>query len=121
MALAILAPHVTVVEGPANGVMVERNDKKLAVYGDPGGKAERVDRVLFTHHMRDVIWVGRSLVERGARAVVPAAEEPLFTGVAAFWDKRRTARFHDYVMETARPPREAFSAVEGVRPGDAID
>jgi len=76
-----LTPNATVVRGPVNGVLIRRNGKALAVYGDPRENAPAVERVLFTHGRRDVVWAGRGLVRRGAEAVVPAGDKVMFTDV----------------------------------------
>ena len=55
-----------VIRGPINGVLLERNGHRLAIYGDPRKEFAQVDTVLFTHHRRDVVWAGRSLVQHGA-------------------------------------------------------
>src|SRR5882724_13104900 len=87
---------VSVIRGPVNGVLIQRNGDTLAIYGDPRPKPPAARQVLFTHHRRDVVWAGRQLVELGAQAVAPEAEKALFAGVGSFWEYYRTARFHDY-------------------------
>ena len=93
---------LTVVHGAVNGVLLDRNGKRLAVYGDPRRKTGNVDAVLFTHHRRDVVWAGQPLVEQGARAVVPAREESLFNQVDIFWSDFQTGRFHDYAQQSSK-------------------
>src|SRR6266496_68141 len=97
-----ITPHVSVVSGPVNGVLVERQGETIAIYGDPRPQPARASTVFFTHHRRDVVWAGRALVSRGAKAVAPQAEKDLFIGVANFWDRYRTARFHDYANQSSR-------------------
>ena len=52
-----------------NGVLITRNGKTLAVYGDPRQNSVHAEKVLFTHHRRDVAWAGRAMVEQGAEAI----------------------------------------------------
>ena len=85
-AIEKIAPHLSVVSGPVNGVLLERDGKTIAIYGDPRPKPARVSTVFFTHHRRDVVWAGRALVAQGAQAVAPEAEKDKFTGVAEFWE-----------------------------------
>lgn len=101
-----LGEGLTVIQGVVNGARLSKNGKVLAVYGDPRESAEPVDTVLFTHHRRDVVWAGQALVERGARAIVPAHEVELFSRVETFWSKFREARFHDYAQKTTKVLRE---------------
>ena len=93
-----VAPGASVVLGPANGVIITRENKHLAIYGDPRKNPPAAERVLFTHHRRDVAWAGRGLVEHGAEAVVPAAEKALFADVEGFWNA------------TLRPPASTTTA-----------
>jgi len=115
-----IAPHVTVVEGPVNGVLIRQDGAAIAIYGDPGPRPAAVERVLFTHHRRDAAWAGRAQVEAGAEAVVPAAEEALFSGVRAFWDKYRAGRFGDYSQQSSRILTVPVAAAKPVRGGDRI-
>lgn len=115
-----LAPGVSVVLGPVNGVIITRESKHLAVYGDPRENPSDAEKVLFTHHRRDVAWAGRGLIERGAEAVVPATEKGLFTDVDGFWERYQTARFHDYSQHTSRVLATPFRQVTPVHGGDTI-
>jgi glyoxylase-like metal-dependent hydrolase (beta-lactamase superfamily II) len=111
---------VSVVRGPVNGVLIERNGETLAIYGDPRPDPGKARQVLFTHHRRDVVWAGRLLVERGAAAVAPEAEKALFTDVAQFWDRYGTAHFHDYANQSSRILAEPIPLSRTVRGGDTI-
>ncbi|MBZ5596302.1 MAG: MBL fold metallo-hydrolase [Acidobacteriia bacterium] len=116
-----ISASVSVVHGPVNGVVIERNGEVLAIYGDPRQKPVRAKQVLFTHHRRDVAWGGRQLVEGGAEAVAPEAEKALFNDVAQFWEHYRTARFHDYANQSSRILAEPIPLARTVRGGDTID
>lgn len=116
-----IAPSVSLVRGPVNGVLVSRHGRTLAIYGDPRQSAAAVNKVLFTHHRRDVVWAGAALVEGGTEAVVPAAEEQLFTGVRRYWESFPTARFKDLSQQTTRILAEPFGKVTAVRGRETID
>lgn len=116
-----MTPSVIVIRGSVNGVLIERGGKTLAVYGDPREVSSSPEKVLFTHFRRDVVGVGRSFVERGAEAIVPAGERESFVNAKAFWQKQYTARFHDYDQQTTKVPVESFGKATGVRGGDAME
>jgi len=115
-----LGQHLTVIHGPVNGVILDRDGKRLAVYGDPRPQPDAVDTVLFTHHRRDVVWAGRPLVEQGAKAVVPASEESFFTQVEAFWSGFQKSRFHDYAQQTSKVLSQPLSVDRTVQGGDTF-
>ena len=113
--------HVAVMRESVNGVVITQGGRSLCVYGDPRPNAPaRADTVLFTHHRRDVACVGRASVERGAEAVVPAAELPLFTGVSQFWEQYRLGRFRNYAMQSSRILTTPLMRARGVRGGERI-
>src|SRR5438067_12988205 len=74
-----LTRNATVIRGPVNGVLIRRNGKALAVYGDPRENTPAVERVLFTHGRRDVVRAGRGLVRSGAEAVGSAGARGVST------------------------------------------
>jgi glyoxylase-like metal-dependent hydrolase (beta-lactamase superfamily II) len=112
-----LSPHVTLSRAAVNGVCLERNGRKLVIYGDPEQRWKTADTVLFTHSRRDVVWAGRALVESGAKAVVPAREAEQFSQVRDFWAGLWDKRFHDYSQQSTRvlttPLRIDSTAQEG--------
>ncbi len=97
-----LSNHVSLIPGPVNGVSIERDDARLVIYGDPTGKIEKAEMVLFTHSRRDVVWAGEQLVESGATAVAPEGDVDKFTNVERFWSDFTTGRFHDYAQQTTK-------------------
>lgn len=116
-----ITPSVSLVRGPVNGVLVSRHGRTLAIYGDPRQGAAAADRVLFTHHRRDVVWAGAALVKGGAEAVVPATEEQFFTGARRYWESFPISRFKDQSQQTSRILTEPFAKVTTVRGGETID
>jgi glyoxylase-like metal-dependent hydrolase (beta-lactamase superfamily II) len=115
-----LSEHVSLITGPVNGVVVEKDNARLVVYGDPAGKIQQAEMVLFTHSRRDVVWAGQMLVENGATAVVPEADVDNFTKVEQFWNEFVTRRFHDYAQQGTKMPTKSFKAVQTVKAGDKL-
>jgi glyoxylase-like metal-dependent hydrolase (beta-lactamase superfamily II) len=76
--------------------------------------------VLFTHGRRDVAWAGRTLVENGAQAVVPAREKEHFTDVGAFWSSFWDTRFHDYAQQSTRLLATPQRVDRTVQDGDTL-
>jgi len=120
-AIEKLTATVSVVSGPVNGVLIERRGARLAIYGDPRPNPAKAQEVLFTHSRRDVAWAGRVMVQRGAISVGPEAEKALFNDPGQFWDRYRTARFHDYADQSSRILGEPIPLKKTVRDGDTID
>lgn len=116
-----IVPNVTVVRGAVNGVLIVRDGKTLAVYGDPRPDAGIAEMVLFTHHRRDVAWAGRALVDHGAESVAPEAEMRLFTDVQQFWEKHHLGRFRDLSMQSSRILAAPLRRARGIRGGDRLD
>ncbi len=113
-----ITPEVSVVRGPVNGVLLARAGKTIAIYGDPRDTPTTADKVLFTHHRRDVAWAGRVLIDHGAEPVYPAGEEPLFTGAAQFWAKY--TQFHDYANQSTRILAAPIPSGHAVHGGDHL-
>lgn len=115
-----LSKHVSLIPGPVNGVIISKDDAHLVVYGDPAGKIENAEMVMFTHSRRDVVWAGRKLVENGAKAVVPEADVGKFTNVKQFWDEFTTRRFHDYAQQGTKIPTKPLKIDRTVKSGDTF-
>jgi hypothetical protein len=88
-----LSKHVLLILGPVNGVSVEKDNARLVIYGDPAGKIENAEMVMFTHSRRDVVWAGQKLIENGAMAVVPDGDVGNFTNVEQFYNVPLHSRF----------------------------
>ena len=115
-----LSDHVSLIAGPVNGVVIEKDNSHLVVYGDPSGAIKKADMVLFTHSRRDVVWTGRKLVENGAIAVVPAPDVERFNDVGRFWYEFKTRRFHDYYQQGTKILAEPINAGKTVEAGDKL-
>ncbi|OHB63509.1 MAG: hypothetical protein A2168_04565 [Planctomycetes bacterium RBG_13_50_24] len=113
-----LSEHVSLIPGPVNGISIEKDNTRLVVYGDPAGKIEDAELVLFTHSRRDVVWAGRQLIENGAMAVVPESDVGNFTNVEKFWNEFTTRRFHDYAQQGTKILTESLKIVRTVKAGE---
>ena len=115
-----LSEHVRLIDGPVNGVVVERGGRRLVVYGASTGTIDGVERVLFTHSRRDIVWAGRKLAEGGAESIVPLGEVDKFNKVDDFWSAFVDKRFHDYNQQGTKILTEPLSVSRAVRGGDTI-
>lgn len=117
---AMVGGSVRVELGAVNAALIERGGETLAVYGAPAD-AESVDTVLFTHHRRDAAADGIEWVQRGAEAVVPAAEADSFAKADKFWREYVTKRFHDYMQQSSKILTESIQPARTVSGGDAFE
>jgi len=113
-----LSDHVSFIPGPVNGVTIEKDKVRLVVYGDPAGKIDKAEMVLFTHSRRDVVWAGRQLVENGATAVVPDSDVEKFSNVERFWTDFATRRFHDYAQQGTKILTKSLKIGRTVKDGE---
>ena len=109
------------MQGPANGAAIERDGYRIVFYGDPRGEFENVEKVLLTHHRRDVAWAALGPAGRGARVVAPAAELPLIANAEGFWEEFRATRFHDYAQQSTKVLAEDLQVHEPARGGRPVD
>jgi glyoxylase-like metal-dependent hydrolase (beta-lactamase superfamily II) len=116
-----LSPHVTLIQDAVNGVVIEKDDHKLIIYGDPTTRIQKADIVLFTHHRRDIVWAGRSLAEKDVEVIAPAAEIEKFTKVTEFWSDFTQKRFHDYQQQGTKIITRPLRVDRQVKQGDTID
>ena len=115
-----ISRNLSLIRGDINGAVIESGKDRLVIYGDPAGVLPDADMVLFTHARRDVVWAGKNLVEKGARAVVPAAESGLFTSTDSVWNDLCRSRYHDYQQQSTKWPTESMMVSRRVRDGDSI-
>ncbi len=115
-----ISPNLELIRGDINGAVIKSGKNRLVVYGDPSDVLSQADMVLFTHARRDVIWAGKNLVMKGAKAIVPFSESDLFTRVDSFWNVFTGSRFHDYNQQSTKWPAEPLEVHERVRGGDSF-
>ena len=116
-----LPDEIRMLSGAVNGAVFTRDGANLVIYGDPDGELPNAERVLFTHHRRDVVWAGRALVESGARVVAPVTESGYFAGAEDFWQQFRDDRFHDYAQQSTKVLTTALPIDDPARGGRTID
>jgi len=115
-----VSPNLELIRGDINGAVIKSGKNRLVVYGDPSDALSQADMVLFTHARRDVIWAGKNLVMKGAKAIVPFSESDLFTRVDSFWKDFSKSRFHDYNQQSTKWLTDPFEVHERVRGGDSF-
>ncbi len=116
-----LPEEIRLLSGPVNGAAITRDNTNLVFYGDPNGELAAAEKVLFTHHRRDVVWAGRTLAEQGAKVVAPVVESIYFDGAEEFWERFQTERFHDYAQQSTKILADALPIDEPARGGRAVN
>lgn len=112
--------ELELAEGPVNGAAIERDGYRIVFYGDPRAEFQNVEKVLLTHHRRDVAWAALGLAAGGARVVAPAAELPLIANARRFWEEFRATRFHDYAQQSTKVLSENLHVHEPASGGRPI-
>ena len=116
-----LTPSVMVIIGDVNGVVINRNDKKLVIYGHPQEPAIKADNLLLTHCRRDLLWAAKSMIENGSKTYVPADELDLFTKTDSFWNDFTHLRYHDYAQQTTKYPARPLDVRHTLQGGDIFN
>ncbi len=116
-----IAPHCTFEPGPINGVLIERGEGRLAVYGWTSNDAEKIEQVLLPHGRRDLVWKARPLAEAGARAIAPARELYMLNKPRDFWNAFTKTRFHDYAQQSTKISADPVKVERWVKEGDEIE
>ena len=115
-------PGLFLIKGCVNTAVFERNGRTLLIDSGeltaaPNGGP--VDWVLVTHHHRDQASHVDRLVAAGAKLVVPAVEEKLFSDAEDFWKAQR------HTLTSFRPSRftrrESVPVARTVRAGDTLE
>ncbi len=117
-----ISDHVTFSPGPVNGVLIEGDGTRVAVYGWTGTDADaaKVDHVLLAHGRRDVVWPARKLVDAGTKAVAPARELYGLTKPQDFWDTFTKSRFHDYAQQSTKILAQPLAVDRWVKDGEQV-
>lgn len=119
-AVTKISLSLRVVDGPVNGAIISVAGKHLAVYGDPRANPGPVEKVLMTHHRRDVTWAARRLVEKGADSIVPENERQYFEAPAKQWDDFINIRLKDTQQQSTKMITRPMPVTAGVKGGDSI-
>ncbi|MEN8230656.1 MAG: MBL fold metallo-hydrolase [Bacteroidota bacterium] len=113
-----LTQSVTVLKGDVNGVVIQKNNKTVVIYGDPQDSAIKPENLLLTHCRRDLLWAAESMTENGTKTYVPAAELDLFTKTDSFWNNFTHARFEDYDQQSSKYPAKPMDVTGTLQGGD---
>ncbi|MEQ9410616.1 MAG: MBL fold metallo-hydrolase [Fuerstiella sp.] len=96
------APQMLFEAGPVNGVLLEADGDRLAVYGWKDDDADDIDTVLLTHGRRDVVWKAQAAREAGAEVIAPAREQYSLEQPEEFWAGFSRTQFHDYAQQSTK-------------------
>jgi len=113
--------HCSFVPGPVNGVLIERGEARLAVYGWAQEDTTNIEHVLLAHGRRDLVWKARPLADSGVATVAPARELYALEKPQDFWDAFTKTRFHDYGQQSTKIPARPVKVERWVKEGDEID
>ena len=115
-----ITEHLVLSGGAVNGVVLEHEGERLAVYGAPNGEELRVDQMLLTHHRRDVIWAARQAITGQTAVVAPEAERHLIEQPNEFWNAFTKGRFHDYNQQSTKILGQPLTVSRWVKEGDVV-
>jgi len=112
---------LTVDPGAVNGVLLDVNGHRLAIYGWKSDDAANIDHVLLAHGRRDVVWRATPLIEAGAKAIAPNREQFALEQPAEFWKEFATGRFHDYGQQSTKILADTIPIDRWVNDGDVVE
>ena len=78
---------IAVNYGPVNGVLLETDGHRLAVYGWTPDDTPGIEHLLLGHGRRDVVWKAMSLIESGVKVIAPKRERFGLERPADFWNE----------------------------------
>ena len=113
--------RMSVDPGPVNGVLLEANGSRLAVYGWKPDNAVAIDYVLLAHGRRDIVWKAKPLIDAGTKVIAPNRERFALEQPRDFWKEFATGRFHDYAQQTTKILPAAVPVERWVNDGDTIE
>ncbi len=115
-----LTPSVTLISKNVNGVVINKNNKKLVVYGNPGENPVEADLVLMTHCRRDLTIAARKTKDLGAKTYAPVKEVAYFSNADTFWKDFTNLRFADYRQQSSKYPIEPLQIDFPIDGGDTL-
>lgn len=121
VAPAVAEVKMTIDPGPVNGVLLETNARRLAIYGWKDTDHSPVDLVLLSHGRRDVIWKAESALAGGAQAVAPNRARYSLESAADFWQGFPQNRFHDYAQQSTKILTAPLEISRWVNDGDVVE
>ncbi len=114
------APTFSIELGPVNGVLIENDGHRIAIYGWKAEDATNFEHVLLAHGRRDLVWKAKPLAAAGASVIAPTRERYSLENPVDFWNRFTTARFHDYAQQSTKLLGSPLSVDRWVKEGDTI-
>ena len=105
-------------EDDVNGVVINRNNEILVIYGHPQDITIKADNLLLTHCRRDLLWAAKSIIENGSKTYVPAKELDYFIKIDSFWNDFTRLRYGDMDQQTTRYPAKPLNVRNILQGGD---
>lgn len=115
-----LADGATFRAGAINGVLLEKDGKRLAIYGWPETGEGQIETVLLAHSRRDVVAAAKPAVAAGASVIAPDAAKYWLEQPHEFWNGFVKSRFHDYAQRSTKVLAEPLAVKQYVKNGDEI-
>ena len=115
-----ITPRVDVAIGTVNSVVIKQAGKHLAIYGASSQSEISFEKVLITHHRRDVVWKAREAISPETAVVAAEAERNWLEKPAEFWNAFTTSRFHDYAQQTTKVVAAPLPVTHWVNEGDIV-
>jgi glyoxylase-like metal-dependent hydrolase (beta-lactamase superfamily II) len=115
-----ITPSCSFERGAINGVLVDREEACLAVYGWSNSEANNIQHVLLPHGRRDLLWKARPLLDVGAEAIAPERARYFLEQPGDFWKAFTVTRFHDYGQQSTKICAEPLPVERWVKEGDEI-
>ncbi len=112
-----LPEGVTLLRGPLNSVVIEKDGMRTAVYG---AASAGVDMVLMTHMRRDATEFARKAAGDKGEVVAPKAVEAFLADPSVHWDAWWVDRFDYYQQQVTRLPIAALPVFQAVVEGDSV-
>lgn len=107
--------------GAINGVLLDADGHRLAIYGWNADDATNIEQVLLTHGRRDVVWRAKPLIDAGTKVIAPNRERYILEQPAEFWKEFDTGRFHDYGQQSTNVLPAAIPVDRWVNDGDVVE
>ncbi|MFT5466710.1 MAG: glyoxylase-like metal-dependent hydrolase (beta-lactamase superfamily II) [Verrucomicrobiales bacterium] len=114
---ADLPKGLTVTAGPLNSAVIEKDAKKLVVYG-AAAKVDKADHVLLTHARRDLVEFARS---SAAPPTAPELSAAILTDPQSHWTEFWDKRFDYYGQEVTKWPTTPLVPKATVKEGGVVD
>lgn len=115
-----LPKEVKVTQGRINSVTIDRDGKKLVVYGSDE-KIKNTEWVLLTQARRQLVDFARGVAGDGAKVVAHAEVQDLIQEPEKFWTDFWKDRFNYYKQQVTKVPISGLPIAKAVKDGEALD